>query len=152
VLIDRCQHALALLEPRLINAAGQRFLLARRLVESGVRFVSLTYGGWDLHGGIKGGTQAQLPQFDQAFATLVSDLETRGLLDSTLIMVSSEFGRTPKINGTAGRDHWPKVFSVILAGGGIKKGLIYGSSDATASEPEDDALTVEDLAMTVYKQ
>jgi hypothetical protein len=134
------------------NAAGQRMILARRLVESGVRFVSLTYGGWDLHGGIKQGTLSQLPQFDQAFAMLVEDLQTRGLLDSTLIMVSSEFGRTPKINGTAGRDHWPKVFSVILAGGGIKKGLVYGSSDATASEPEEDALTVEDLAMTVYQQ
>jgi hypothetical protein len=134
------------------NAAGQRMLLARRLVESGVRFVSLTYGGWDLHGGIRAGTLSQLPQFDQAFATLVKDLKDRGLFDSTLIMVSSEFGRTPKINATAGRDHWPKVFSVILAGGGIKKGLIYGSSDATASEPENDPLTVEDLAMTVYKQ
>jgi uncharacterized protein (DUF1501 family) len=67
-------------------------------------------------------------------------------------MVSSEFGRTPKINGTAGRDHWPKVFSVVLAGGGIKKGSIYGSSDATATEPEENALTVEDLATTVYHQ
>jgi uncharacterized protein (DUF1501 family) len=67
-------------------------------------------------------------------------------------MVNSEFGRTPKINGTAGRDHWPKVFSVVLAGGGIKKGFIYGKSDATASEPEEDGLTVEDLATTVYHQ
>jgi hypothetical protein len=134
------------------NPAGQRMLLARRLVESGVRFVSLTYGGWDLHSGIKGGTVSQLPAFDQAFAQLVTDLEQRGLLSSTLIMVSSEFGRTPKINATAGRDHWPKVFSVLLAGGGIKKGFVYGSSDATASEPEEDPLTVEDLAMTVYHQ
>jgi uncharacterized protein (DUF1501 family) len=94
----------------------------------------------------------QLPTFDQAFAMLIKDLADTGLLDSTLVMVSSEFGRTPKINGTAGRDHWPKVFSVILAGGGIKKGYIYGTSDATATEPEDDPLTVEDLAMTVYKQ
>jgi hypothetical protein len=67
-------------------------------------------------------------------------------------MISSEFGRTPKINGTAGRDHWPKVFSIVLAGGGIKKGFVYGSSDSTASEPEDDPLTVEDLAMTVFHQ
>ena len=132
------------------NAAGQRMLMARRLVESGVRFVTMTYGGWDLHGGIVGGTKAQLPQFDQAFATLVTDLKQRGLFDSTLIMISSEFGRTPKINATAGRDHWPKVFSVVLAGGGIKKGLIYGKSDATASEPDEDGLTVEDLAHTVY--
>jgi uncharacterized protein (DUF1501 family) len=134
------------------NAAGQRLLLARRLVAAGVRFVSLTYGGWDMHSQIKGGMQGQLPAFDQGFATLIRDLDRTGLLDSTLIMVSSEFGRTPKINGTAGRDHWPKVFSVVLAGGGIKKGFIYGTSDATASEPEDDPLTVEDLAMTVYHQ
>lgn len=133
------------------NAAGQRLLLARRLVTAGVRFVSLTYGGWDLHGGIKGGTLSQLPQFDQAFATLIRDLDRTGQLDSTLVMISSEFGRTPKINATAGRDHWPKVFSVVLAGGGIKKGSIYGTSDPTASEPEDDALNVEDLSMTVYQ-
>jgi hypothetical protein len=132
------------------NAAGQRMLMARRLVEAGVRFVSLTYGGWDMHNAIKQGMGGQLPQFDQAFAMLISDLATRGLLDSTLVMVSSEFGRTPKINNTAGRDHWPKVFSVVLAGGGIKKGITYGTSDATATEPEDDPLTVEDLATTVY--
>jgi hypothetical protein len=134
------------------NPAGQRMLLARRLVEAGVRFVSLTYGGWDMHASIKPGMQGQLPAFDQAFATLITDLERRGLLASTLVMVSSEFGRTPKINGSAGRDHWPKVFSVVLAGGGIKPGIVYGSSDATASEPEDDPLTVEDLATTVYHQ
>jgi uncharacterized protein (DUF1501 family) len=132
------------------NAAGQRFLMARRLVEAGVRYVTLTYGGWDMHSGIKAGMAGSLPAFDQAYAMLVTDLEKRGLLDSTLIMVSSEFGRTPKINGTAGRDHWPKVFSVMLAGGGIKKGLVYGTSDATATEPEDDPLGVEDLATTVY--
>jgi hypothetical protein len=132
------------------NAAGQRFLMARRLVEAGVRFVSLTYGGWDMHSAIKQGMAGQLPAFDQAFAALIADLDGRGLLDSTLVMVSSEFGRTPKINGTAGRDHWPKVFSVVLAGGGIKKGITYGTSDATASEPDEDPLSVEDLAMTVY--
>src|ERR1051326_4830742 len=94
----------------------------------------------------------QLPQFDQAFAALIRDLDRTGLLNSTLVMVSSEFGRTPKINATAGRDHWPKVFSVVLAGGGIKRGFVYGTSDSTASEPENDPLTVEDLAMTVYRQ
>jgi hypothetical protein len=134
------------------NEAGQRFLLARRLVGAGVRFVSLTYGGWDMHGGIKGAMAGQLPIFDQAFAALITDLDRTGLLASTLVMVSSEFGRTPKINATAGRDHWPKVFSVVLAGGGIKKGFIYGTSDATATEPEDDPLSVEDLSMTVYNQ
>ena len=117
---------------------------------AGVRFVSLTYGSWDLHSSIKPGTAGQMPAFDQAFAALIRDLDRTGLLKSTLVLVSSEFGRTPKINGTAGRDHWPKVFSVVLAGGGVKRGFVYGSSDATATEPENDPLTVEDLAATVY--
>ena len=134
------------------NPAGQRLLLARRLVAAGVRFVSLTYGGWDMHVQIKPGMQGQMPAFDQGFATLIRDLDRTGLLDSTLVMISSEFGRTPKINGTAGRDHWPKVFSVVLAGGGIKRGFAYGTSDSTATEPENDPLTVEDLAATVYHQ
>ena len=75
-----------------------------------------------------------------------------GKLDETLIMVSTEFGRTPKINGTAGRDHWPKVFSVVLAGGGVKRGTIFGSSNAVASEPEDDPIEPPDLATTIYNQ
>ena len=130
--------------------AGQRMLLARRLVESGVRLVTLTYGGWDMHQKIRDGITKTLPPFDQAYAALIRDLERRGLLDSTLVMVSSEFGRTPKINGDAGRDHWPKVFSILLAGGGIKRGVVYGASDAIAAEPADNPLTVEDLATTVY--
>jgi hypothetical protein len=134
------------------NAAGQRMLTARRLVEAGVRFVTLTFGGWDYHDNIRPNMASNLPIFDQAFATLIEDLDARGLLDSTLVMVSSEFGRTPKINGTAGRDHWPKVFSVVLAGGGVKRGAVYGQSDATASEPEKDPLTVENLAATIYHQ
>ena len=106
-----------------------------------MRFVTVHYGGWDFHNQITANTRGQLPPFDQAFAALIRDLTARGMLDKTLVMVSTEFGRTPKINGTAGRDHWPKVFSVVLAGGGIKKGFIYGKSDATASEPEEDGLT-----------
>jgi hypothetical protein len=132
------------------NEAGQRMLLARRLVESGVRLVTLNYGGWDMHAKITDGINRTLPAFDQAYATLIRDLERRGLLDSTLVMVSSEFGRTPKINKDAGRDHWPKVFSIVLAGGGVKRGLVYGSSDSIAAEPADSPLTVEDLATTVY--
>ena len=110
----------------------------------------LTYGGWDMHDNIAGGMKSQLPALDQAFATLIRDLDQRGLLQSTLVCIGSEFGRTPKINGTAGRDHWPKVFSVVMAGGGIKGGIVYGSSNATAAEPEDDPLTVEDWATTIY--
>jgi len=134
------------------NTAGQRLLMARRLVAAGVRFVSLTYGGWDMHTGITAGMRGQMPALDQGLSALIRDLDKAGLLKSTLIMVSSEFGRTPKINGTAGRDHWPKVFSVMLAGGGIKGGLIYGSSNATASEPEQDPVEPGDLATTIYHQ
>jgi len=133
------------------NSAGQRMLMARRLVEAGVRFVTLTYGGWDMHGNIKGGISGQMPPFDQAYARLITDLDERGLLDSTLVCTATEFGRTPKINGNAGRDHWPKVFSTLMAGGGIKRGSIYGLSNAVASEPEEDALGVEDWASTIYK-
>ena len=132
------------------NQAGMRMLLARRLVEAGVRFVTLTYGGWDMHENIQNGMKTQAPALDQGFATLIRDLDRRGLLSSTLVCIGSEFGRTPKINNLAGRDHWPKVFSVVMAGGGIKQGIVYGSSNATASEPEDDPLTVEDWATTIY--
>ena len=133
------------------NVAGSRMLMARRLVEAGVRFVTLTYGGWDHHDNIDKNMKSNVPSLDQAYATLIRDLDRRGLLDSTLVCLCSEFGRTPKINQTSGRDHWPKVFSSLMAGGGIKKGLVYGSSNSTASEPETDALTVEDWATTIYK-
>ena len=92
-----------------------------------------------------------MPSLDTALATLIDDLSDRGMLDETLVMVSSEFGRTPKINANAGRDHWPKVFSVMLAGGGIKGGMIHGTSDATAAEPEDDPVSPADLATTMYR-
>ncbi|MGP0062931.1 MAG: DUF1501 domain-containing protein [Isosphaeraceae bacterium] len=134
------------------NAAGQRMLLARRLVGAGVRFVTVDYGGWDFHSQIVNGMNSQMPAFDQAFATLIRDLDRTGLLNRTLVMVSSEFGRTPKINKDGGRDHWPKVFSVVLAGGGVKRGFVYGASNATASEPDHDPIGPEDLATTVYHQ
>lgn len=134
------------------NAAGQRMLLARRLVASGVRFVSLTVGGWDHHANIKGGIPGQLQPFDQAYAALITDLERRGMLESTLVMLTTEFGRSPKINKDNGRDHWPRVFSVALAGGGVQRGLVYGSSDATATGPDQDPVSVEDLAQTLYNQ
>ena len=133
------------------NQAGQRLLMARRLVEAGTRLVTLTYGGWDMHNNITQSFRSTMPALDTGLAVLIDDLSDRGLLDETLIMVSSEFGRTPKINATAGRDHWPKVFSVMLAGGGIKGGMIHGSSDATASEPEDDPVSPADLATTMYR-
>jgi len=132
------------------NTAGARMLLARRLVEAGVRFVTMTYGSWDLHDNVQPNIKSQLPAFDQGYAALIRDLDRRGLLKSTLVCIASEFGRTPKINGTAGRDHWPKVFTGVMAGGGIKGGIAYGASNATASEPEDMALSIEDWAATIY--
>jgi len=134
------------------NQAGQRMLLARRLVEAGTRFVTLSYGGWDHHQKITAQMRRLMPAFDQGFAALLSDLEERGLLDETIVMVSSEFGRTPKINADAGRDHWSKVFSVAVAGGGICRGAVVGSSGATATEPETTPITPEDLATTLYHQ
>jgi len=129
---------------------GQRMLLARRLVQAGVRFVSLTAGGWDHHDNLKAGIERELPPVDKAIATLIRDLDRQGMLDSTLVMVTSEFGRTPKINPTGGRDHWPRVFSVMLAGGGVKAGYVHGASDSLGGEPEEDRVGVEDLATTVY--
>jgi hypothetical protein len=134
------------------NQAGQRMLMARRLVEAGARFVTLTYGSWDMHQRLADGIRRWMPALDQALAALINDLHQRGLLDSVLVMVSSEFGRTPKVNRDAGRDHWPKVFSVLLAGGGIHGGLVYGASDSTAAEPDQDPVTPADLATTVYHQ
>ncbi|WP_442510231.1 DUF1501 domain-containing protein [Novipirellula sp. SH528] len=133
------------------NDAGQRMLMARRLVEAGSRLVTLTYGGWDMHANITGAMRNTTPALDVALSALLDDLSERGMLDETLVMVSSEFGRTPKINKDAGRDHWPKVFSVMLAGGGIKGGSIYGASDSTASEPEENAVSPADLATTMYR-
>jgi hypothetical protein len=134
---------------------GKRLMLARRLVEAGVRFVTVNYNGsegWDNHRGIKDAVSNGLPAFDHAFAGLIADLDQRGLLDSTLVMVTSEFGRTPKINVDAGRDHWARVYSYALAGGGVVRGQIYGASDSTASEPDRDAVPVEDFLTSVYHQ
>lgn len=133
------------------NQAGARMILARRLVEAGVRFVTMTYGGWDHHDNIDRNMRRQVPAFDKAYAALIKDLANRGMLESTMVVVTSEFGRSPKINATSGRDHWPKVFSSLMAGGGVKQGQVYGSSNATASEPENNPLTVEDWATTIYK-
>ncbi len=133
------------------NTAGQRFLLARRLVEAGTRMVSVSYGSWDHHSNIKSAFESQATQFDMAYARLIRDLDERGLLDTTLVLVSSEFGRTPKINSTNGRDHYPRVFSVSMAGGGVKRGFVYGKSDALGAEPDSDAVRPEDLARTMYR-
>jgi hypothetical protein len=134
------------------TAAGQRMLLARRLIEGGVRFVSLTAGGWDHHDNLKASIQKEMPPTDKAIAALIRDLDRRGMLDSTLVMVTTEFGRTPKINATGGRDHWPRVFSTMLAGGGMKQGYVHGASDSLGGEVDMDGVGVADLATTIYNQ
>lgn len=136
--------------PVLRPSAGARFLIARRLVEAGARFVTVTYGAWDTHAFHYRSIEPQMPDFDRAFAGLISDLDQRGLLDSTLVMVTSEFGRTPKINAGGGRDHWPRVFSIVMAGGGVRRGYIHGASDGLAAEPAEAPLSVEDYVTTVY--
>jgi hypothetical protein len=131
------------------NSAGMRFLMARRLVEAGVRMVTVNYGSWDHHSNLNSAMLSQAPNFDQAFSALISDLSDRGMLDSTLVLVTSEFGRT-KMNSTSGRDHWPKVFSVVMAGGGTKQGFSYGTSDSLAMEPDENPVSPENLAATMY--
>lgn len=132
------------------NAGAARFLMARRLIEAGARFVTVTFGAWDTHAFHYRGIENQMPLLDIAFSGLITDLDQRGLLKETLVVVNSEFGRTPKVNAGGGRDHWPRVFSIVLAGGGVKAGHVYGESDALAAEPRKDPLGVEDYAHTLY--
>jgi hypothetical protein len=132
------------------NGGAARFLIARRLIEAGARFVTVTFGSWDTHSAHYKGIEVQMPMLDIALSGMMTDLDRRGLLDDTLVVVNSEFGRTPKVNAGGGRDHWPRVFSIVLAGGGIKRGQVYGSSDALAAEPAKSPLTVEDYAHTLY--
>ena len=131
---------------------GMRLLLARRLVQAGVRFVTVSYGGWDHHNNISNAMKQKMPPLDQALAALITDLDQQGMLDNTMVLVSSEFGRTPKINKSGGRDHYARVFSLALAGGGISRGKIYGASDLTSIEPERDPVAVPDVLTTVYHQ
>lgn len=132
---------------------AERFILARRLVEAGARFVTVQYegdNGWDTHTRISDYFNDAMPAFDHALAGLILDLEQRGLLDSTLVLVMTEFGRTPKINASAGRDHHAKCFSLVMAGGGATRGNLYGASDAIAAEPANGAVTIEDYLATAY--
>ncbi len=130
------------------NRFGQGCLLARRLVEGGVRYVEVESGGWDMHKDIDGGMEDRGAEFDTAFAALISDLESRGLLESTMVVVATEFGRKPEFDGS-GRGHHPLVFSCVLAGGGAKRGYVHGASDAAGGRVERDPVTVGDLHATV---
>jgi hypothetical protein len=129
---------------------GQRCLLARRLVEAGVPFVTLYEGGWDHHVGIFKTCDQRLPVFERAIASLILDLDRRGLLESTLVIALGEFGRTPKINKDSGRDHWSNAMSVLFAGGGTPGGQVVGATDSRGYAAVDRILSPENFAATVY--
>ena len=139
---------------------GQGALMARRLVEAGVRFVQVNWRehpirdyGFDNHGDNFNKLQKhQLPQIDQTVTTLLGDLESRGILEKTLVFVTGEFGRTPKINGSAGRDHWPFCFSYLLAGAGIPGGRVIGASDRLAAYPVLDPVSPQQTAVSVFRR
>jgi hypothetical protein len=133
------------------TGVGQGCLLARRLIESGTRLATVFHGGYDTHREHEPGAKKITPDFDQAFPALLEDLDQRGLLASTLVLVIGDFGRTPRLNFSGGRDHWPRGFSVALAGAGVPGGVVVGSSDAQAGEPVERPVTIEDLGATVYK-
>ena len=132
---------------------GPAALAARRLVQAGVRFVTLGFGGWDTHSKTFDAHKNKLmPSLDGALSALIADLDQQGMLDSTIVMCAGEFGRTPKINKTAGRDHWARSMAAVLAGGGIKRGYAHGTTDASGMAPNLDPCTPDDLGATIFGQ
>lgn len=148
-------------DPRLIDRYGMRldnsygqnrsFLLARRLVEAGVRVVSLSWGGWDTHGQNFQSMRQQLPALDVGLSALFEDLQSRGMLKDTMVMMSGEFGRTPRINSGAGRDHWAPASFFFLGGGGLKTGQVIGSTNRLGERPQDRPVHLQQIFATVYK-
>ena len=131
---------------------GQNFLLARRIVEAGARFVTVSSGGWDTHGNnFKSLRSGRLPELDCGVSNLIQDLRDRSMLDDVTVIVWGEFGRTPKINSKAGRDHWSRVMSVLLAGGGMKNGQVIGATDPKGGEPADRPVYFGEVMATLYK-
>jgi hypothetical protein len=133
------------------NPFGQSCLLARRLIEAGVHFVTVTDGGWDTHqNNFKSLKDRLLPRLDRGYSALLQDLSTRGLLESTLVVWFGDFGRTPKVNPSAGRDHWATAGVACLGGGGVKTGQVVGSTNALGEVVVDSPVTPQDLAATIY--
>ena len=131
------------------NTAGQSMLLARRLVDAGVRFVTVNYGGWDHHAKIFESLDKKLPEFDRAVSALVEDMHTRGSFENTLLVVMGEFGRSPKINKDAGRDHWGPAASLLFAGAGVKPGLVLGKTDKHGAYTTQRPVSPADVAYTI---
>jgi hypothetical protein len=129
---------------------GQQMLLARRLAEAGVGFVTIHYGGWDMHGQIAASMKRLAPALDQAVATFVDDVKNRGLEKDILLVISGEFGRTPRVNGGAGRDHWAPLSTLAFAGGGLKMGQVIGESNAKAEVPKSRPIPPQDMMATIF--
>jgi hypothetical protein len=139
------------------NAFGQRALMARRLVEAGVPFVTINDGGWDHHSDLFGALRTRLPNWDQTVSTLITDLDQRGLLETTLVIALGEFGRTPKISTLAGqtkpgRDHWANAMSILWAGGGSRGGQVIGATDRLGHSARDRVLSPENYVSTIYRK
>jgi uncharacterized protein (DUF1501 family) len=137
------------------NSFGQRALLARRLVEAGVPFVTLHDGGWDHHSDLFGALKTRLPSWDQTVAALINDLDARGMLKNTMVIALGEFGRTPKISTLAGqskpgRDHWANAMSILFAGGGTPGGQVVGATDRQGHSAVERILSPENFVSTVY--
>ncbi len=132
------------------NAFGQRALLARRLVQAGVPFITLNQGGWDHHGDIFNALNTKLPPFEHTIGALLEDLDRLGLLETTLVLALGEFGRTPKVNSRGGRDHWSNAMSVMMAGGGTPRGLVLGATDRQGYTAVERVLSPENFVSTVY--
>jgi hypothetical protein len=132
------------------NNLARQMLLARRLCEAGVGFVTLSYGGWDMHGGIEQAMRRSAPALDHAVSAFVQDVASRGLQNDILLVITGEFGRTPRINGGAGRDHWAPLSTLALAGGGLKMGQVIGESTAKAEVPKTAPISPQDLMATIF--
>jgi hypothetical protein len=129
---------------------GEQLLTARRLCETGVGFVTINYGGWDMHGTIERGLKTRSPQLDQAVAAFIDDVRGRGLAEKVLLVITGEFGRTPRINRNAGRDHWAPLSTLALAGGGLRMGQVVGESAPKVDVPKSKPITPQDLMATVF--
>jgi uncharacterized protein (DUF1501 family) len=133
------------------NTFGQSCLLARRLIERGTRFVTVNYGGWDHHAKIFPSLDKKLPEFDQGFSALMEDMDQRGLLNDHLVVVMGEFGRTPKINKDAGRDHWGPAASLLFAGAGVARGRVLGATDRDGAQITEAPVRPADVASTILQ-
>jgi uncharacterized protein (DUF1501 family) len=133
---------------------GQSLLVARRLVAAGVQFVAYNAFNqeWDTHGALPGRYKQIVPPMDQAFAALVEDLDSQGMLDNTLVVNTGEFGRTPRINKEAGRDHWPNAYTTVLAGGGLRRGHVHGQTDRHGAEVLESPVAPADILATLWHQ